>query len=214
MATVKKADGLWNTPAIAAIPAPSQDTRIQTINYKAAIDNSGNVMLIFHISYMNSLRSLQYTRMLAQSNWLEPEELSKVGVQPTIVMNSSGAGMMAWNDGSFIIAAWFDKNGWQGRKRFSDNIAMVDNPFLIMDEKGNAAVFWEQYLGYKKIWGSIYKPTKGWSTSEIISNEDLQASLKSVSGLSHGCSAALWMQGEDIVGNFGIKAWILPFTFE
>ena len=207
MATTRNVDGSWSTPrSIRTMADGAQELQ----KLQAAIDAAGNIMVMWRIRF-NQGQEIGYNRFDATSGqWLGADYLVREDSDdqtPTLVMNTAGAGMVAWREGWNTVVAHFDRTGWTAGHILSTQDpywAFGAYPFVAIDEDGNAIATWDQaYSGpsqlslqHHALRMSRYTPATGWSAAKNLGTLDAVQLNLGLSGVVGGKVVAIWAQGD------------------
>jgi hypothetical protein len=216
LAVTRNADGTWGMPA-KVFQSTDDQLRPQFDGYVVGVDNHGNALAVWQLhSWDGTIYRADFNRFdAASSQWLGQATISDSGRAPSVVVNSSGVGFVAWRDQGLIAAVRFDLTGWGPVEVLDgDRDGGSLGPHLVIDEQGRAAAIWNQskqgYPYNTQVRGSRFDPVNGWSGSVTLSSPPEVGLFSSLSRENNGVAAITWGQG-DVTGGRG-SVWVMPFS--
>lgn len=181
---------------------------------RVGIDSAGNILAAWGYDFSDP-GELYTARFDVVTGW-EPKQLLDTGSAmdrvflPTLAVNSSGDGLLAWSgQGGIYAAAYLPGSGWQE----TQTIISGTSPFmtfadefeqLAIDNAGNGLLVWTQ--NGAELYGSWYTAGVGWSAPEIIVNRESIARGISLAMNPDGKAVLLWSKGNSINNQVTLNA--------
>ncbi len=228
LAAQGSSDGSWTAPqTVFDDPANPQYQWPSIESLQVAIGTSGNAVAAWDLRSIDGFRRIDSSRYRTSSGWLGVQTHAQLaGRSPTLAMNSSGQGVLAWSHSIThqqrlgIVALSFDESSWQTQHteltRTDLQFGDASLPQAVIDEGGRAAVSWSQAFLVPAIQpvvirGSRFAPTTNWSAATTLSSGQTPALHTLTSNAIDGRATILWREG-DVTGgswvnkllNFGI----------
>jgi hypothetical protein len=164
----ERRNGSWKLPK-------SDAEHISLVNKYAweqdvAINGKGETIIVWsqesesgvHAIYKSEYRNGAWKHPQDINDYISPQQGSDA-LRPQVAMNNSGAALIAWeqpgsNDNSLIFMSELRENKWSHPGDLNDHISpksssrkdSAHRPLVGMDEKGNAAISWQQRHGSKQ----------------------------------------------------------------
>ena len=121
-----------------------------------------------------------------------------------VAMDPSGNAIAVWqqSDGT-RTNIWSNRytptSGWGTAELIeNDNAGIAWGPGVAMDPSGNAIAVWQQSDGTREnIWSNRYTATSGWSSAELIENDDTGSATRPQVAINpSGNAVAVWQQSD------------------
>lgn len=147
--------------------------------------------------------------------WGDAEQISDSieAWRPDVAVDPNGRAVAVWDDPAALLGReeppgrpediWSSRytpppnSGWAEPELLEINDTDAANfPRVAMDGDGNAVVVWHQKNGSRQdIWSSRYTQANGWSTTELIEEEDNGSARRpEIAMSSDGDAVAVWYQ--------------------
>jgi hypothetical protein len=219
MAAQRDTSGSWGSPAL--VYKADDDLGADCFALGVAVDGLGNAMAVWEYkSWDASVHRSGFNRLQAGSGWLGEGTLSEFAVDPKVVVNSAGDGLIAWSDDGYVLAVNFGLSGFG-----ASTVISIDNavpagaavqPQATIGEDGYGAVVWNQFIytngDHLAVRGARYTPTATWSGISTISSMTEVGMLSHLTNTRDGLAAAIWNQGRISQGQSTF--WFMPFALK
>jgi hypothetical protein len=213
MAAHRDPNGHWGSPAV--VYQTNGTGPVDTFALSVAVDGLGNAMAVWEYkSWDEQVHRSGFNRFDASSGWSGDGIISDSAVNPTVVVNARGEGLIAWGDDGNVHAMDFDRTGFGTATVISTGAA--EQPQATISEDGRGAVAWNQDMyqvgreAHVAVRGARFTSGVGWSSSSTLSSATEVAVLSRLTNSRDGRAAAIWNQG-DISGGQS-SFWLMPFA--
>jgi hypothetical protein len=218
MAAHRDPSGHWGSPAV--VYETNYTGPVDTFGLGVAVDDLGNAMAVWEYkSWDEQVHRSGFNRLDASSGWSGDGILSDFAVNPTVVVNARGEGLIAWGDDGNVHAVNFDRAGFGTATVLSTpeaDTGAAQQPQATISEDGRGAVVWNQDMyhvgieAHVDVRGARFTSGVGWSSNSTLSSVTEVAVLSHLTNSRDGRAAAIWSQGDLSGGQSSF--WLMPFA--
>jgi len=217
MAAARDPDGHWGIPAL--VYETNDTDRADSLGLGVAVDGFGNAMAVWEYrAWDENVYGSGFNRMDAKAGWLGAETISEFAVDPKVVVNAAGHGLIVWGQDGYVLAADFNLVGVGSATVLTtdeSSTGAAKQPQATIGEDGDIAVAWNQMVypgAHYAVRGARFTPTKGWSSNSTLSPMTEVGLLSCLTNTRDGRAAVIWNQG-DISGGQS-SFWLMPFALQ
>jgi hypothetical protein len=205
--------GHWGSPAV--VYQTNYTGPVDTFALGVAVDDLGNAMAVWEYkSWDEQVHRSGFNRLDASSGWSGDGIISDFAVNPTVVVNARGEGLIAWGDDGNVHAWNFDRAGFGTATVLSTEAA--EQPQATINEDGRGAVAWNEDIyqvgreAHVTVRGARFTSGAGWSGISTLSSGTEVAKLSRLTNSRGGRAAAIWNQ--DDISDGQSSVWLMPFA--
>jgi hypothetical protein len=170
-----------------------------------ASDAQGNALVVWQQAKDPDNLLIWARRYSVDGGWGTPQRLTESAgnnFSAQVATNARGEGMAVWihNDSAqkLIRASHFSPEGGWSAPAILVEAAQggLDSAQVVIDPKGDALALWRQPVGGRfSLWGNRYRDGIGWSTAQLLENDDTgNAEDPDLAVSDDGTAMAIWTQ--------------------
>ena len=200
------------------IPQAIQEGETDSLAPQAAMDASGNAMVVWYQDNGAYTYTIRANRYRARSGTWSGPQVIQAGVDdaayPQVALDASGNAVAVWiqynGAGQYTVRTnryRADTDAWEEAQVIQMVAAEARDPQVGMDGAGNAVAIWIQDggTGIYTVWASRYSAGV-WTAPRVIQSGDTDATGPQVAVDSAGNAVSVWYQQESDTGDYTIRA--------